>query len=605
LSVPKFKIDMKDYLRLFRFVKPYWALFSAAVFCMAVSALFDGVSLAMMVPLADKVMTNKQIILPGAVPGFLAQFIAFLNNMPQQTLLNYLAVSIIILFFLKEVFTFLQSYLMSDLGQRVIRDIRSILYAKFHSLSLDYFTHKRGGEMISRITNDVRLVENAVSYGSTDLVYQSLQVIIFAVMAFFIYAKLALVILVICPLISLPIIKVGRVLRKLSRRGQEKMADINSLLYETIIGARIVKAFNMEEYEKKRFAGVNQDYFRISMKSIKRTLILSPATEFLGCLAGVFVFFWGGKEVIAGKLSFGILGLFLASLLSLIRPFKKLSAVNSLNQQAVAAGVRIYEVLDAVPSVVDRPGAEEMKGLNESIEFRDVHFRYEKASVIKGVSFKVSKGEIVAIVGPSGAGKTTLLDLLPRFYDPQEGTILIDGRDIREFSVASLRENIGIVSQETILFNDTIKANIAYGRPEASLEQVMVAAAQACAHDFIMRFPKGYDTVIGDRGMMISGGERQRLAIARALLKNPPILILDEATSQLDAESERLVQQAIDRLISGRTVLVIAHRLSTVRNANRIIALDDGRIAESGRHEELVKNNGLYSKLCRMQELRD
>jgi len=596
---------MKDYLRLFRFVKPYWALFSAAVFCMAVSALFDGVSLAMMVPLADKVMTNKQIILPGAVPGFLAQFIAFLNNMPQQTLLNYLAVSIIILFFLKEVFTFLQSYLMSDLGQRVIRDIRSILYAKFHSLSLDYFTHKRGGEMISRITNDVRLVENAVSYGSTDLVYQSLQVIIFAVMAFFIYAKLALVILVICPLISFPIIKVGRALRKLSRRGQEKMADINSLLYETIIGARIVKAFNMEEYEKKRFAGVNQDYFRISMKSIKRTLILSPATEFLGCLAGVFVFFWGGKEVIAGKLSFGILGLFLASLLSLIRPFKKLSAVNSLNQQAVAAGVRIYEVLDAVPSVVDRPGAEEMKGLNESIEFRDVHFRYEKAGVIKGVSFKVFKGEIVAIVGPSGAGKTTLLDLLPRFYDPQEGAIFIDGRDTREFSVASLRENIGIVSQETILFNDTIKANIAYGRPEASLEQVMAAAAQACAHDFIMRFPKGYDTVIGDRGMMISGGERQRLAIARALLKNPPILILDEATSQLDAESERLVQQAIDRLISGRTVLVIAHRLSTVRNANRIIALEDGRIAESGRHEELVKNNGLYSKLCRMQELRD
>ena len=586
-------------------MKPYWALFSAAVFCMAVSALFDGVSLAMMVPLADKVMTNKQIILPGAVPGFLAQFIAFLNNMPQQTLLNYLAVSIIILFFLKEVFTFLQSYLMSDLGQRVIRDIRSILYAKFHSLSLDYFTHKRGGEMISRITNDVRLVENAVSYGSTDLVYQSLQVIIFAVMAFFIYAKLALVILVICPLISFPIIKVGRALRKLSRRGQEKMADINSLLYETIIGARIVKAFNMEEYEKKRFAGVNQDYFRISMKSIKRTLILSPATEFLGCLAGVFVFFWGGKEVIAGKLSFGILGLFLASLLSLIRPFKKLSAVNSLNQQAVAAGVRIYEVLDAVPSVVDRPGAEEMKGLNESIEFRDVHFRYEKAGVIKGVSFKVFKGEIVAIVGPSGAGKTTLLDLLPRFYDPQEGAIFIDGRDTREFSVASLRENIGIVSQETILFNDTIKANIAYGRPEASLEQVMAAAAQACAHDFIMRFPKGYDTVIGDRGMMISGGERQRLAIARALLKNPPILILDEATSQLDAESERLVQQAIDRLISGRTVLVIAHRLSTVRNANRIIALEDGRIAESGRHEELVKNNGLYSKLCRMQELRD
>jgi subfamily B ATP-binding cassette protein MsbA len=595
--------NMRDYLRLFRFVKPYWALFAAAVFCMAISALFDGVSLAMMVPLADKVMTNKQIILPGKVPGFLADFVVMLNGMPQQTLLNYLAVFIIVLFFLKEVFTFLQSYLMSDLGQRVIRDIRSLLYSKFHSLSLDYFTHKRGGEMISRITNDVRLVENAVSYGSTDLVYQSLQVVIFAVMAFFIYAKLALIILVICPLISFPIIKVGRVLRKLSRRGQEKMADINSLLYETIIGARIVKAFNMEEYEKKRFAAANQDYFRISMKSIKRTLILSPATEFLGCLAGVFVFFWGGREVIAGKLSFGILGLFLASLLSLIRPFKKLSAVNSLNQQAVAAGIRIYEVLDAVPSIAEKPGAVEMRGLAQGIEFNGVHFAYDKKKVINNVSFKVSKGEVVAVVGPSGAGKTTLLDLLPRFYDPQQGSILIDGRDTRDFSIVSLRSNIGIVSQETILFNDTIKANISYGQPQASFEQVIAAATQACAHDFIMRFPKGYDTVIGDRGMMISGGERQRLAIARALLKNPPILILDEATSQLDAESERLVQQAIDRLISGRTVLLIAHRLSTVRHADRIIALENGRIVEIGTHEELIKNTGLYNRLCRMQEL--
>lgn len=594
---------MRDYLRLLRFVKPYLNIFSLAAVCMVFSAIFDSVSLAMIVPLADKVLTNKKIIVPAKLPAFLADFLDKLNNMAPLVLLNYMAVAVIILFFLKGLFSFLQSYFMSDIGQRVVRDIRLRLYAKFQMLSLDYFTRKRGGEMISRITNDVKLVENAVSYGSTDLVYQSTQVIIFAFLIFFIYARLALIAILFLPLISLPIIQVGKVLRKLSHRAQEKMADINSLLYETIIGARIVKAFNMEEHEIEKFKDVNRDYYKVSMKSIKRILILNPVTEFMGCVAGVAVFLWAGKEVISGKLSFGVFGLFLGSLLSLIRPFKKLSQVNSLNQQAVAASIRIHEVLDTATTIIDKPHAPELPLFKHNISFEDVWFSHGNHDVLKGVNLEVKKGQILAVVGSSGTGKTTLVDLIPRFYDPKKGRILIDGTDIREASLKSLRQQIGIVTQETILFNDTIMANIAYGRTQASPEEVWQAATQAYAHDFIKRLPLGYGTVIGDRGMKLSGGERQRIAIARALLKNPPILILDEATSQLDLESERIVQEALNRLIHGRTVFVVAHRLSTVKNAHQIVVLDKGVIIEKGAHRELLEKDGFYKRLYQMQEI--
>lgn len=594
---------MRDYLKLLRFVGPYKGLFLIAILCMGFSAIFDGISLAMMVPLADKVLTNKKIIIPTKLPDFLAGFIDTINNIPPEVLLNYMAAVVLLLFLLKGIFGFFQSYLMSDIGQRVVRDIKGQLYAKIQSLSLNYFTHKRGGELMSRITNDVKIVENAVSYGSTDLVYQSLQIAVFAIVIFFIYFKMAFISFVILPLISLPIIKVGKALRKLSKRSQEKIADTNSLLYETIMGARIVKAFNMEEYEVDKFNKVNTDYYKLSMKTIKRTLLLNPSTEFLGVVAGVLVFFWGGREVIAGRLSFGVFGLFLGSLLSLIRPFKKLSQVNALNQQAMAASERIHEVLETPISVKEAPNPKILREFKQGIRFEHVCFSYANAQILKDVSLDVEYGQMLAIVGPSGSGKSTLVDLIPRFYDPQSGSVFIDAVDVRQFSFKSLRQQIGIVNQETMLFNDTIRANIAYGRPGASLVQIEEAAKKAHAHDFILNCPQGYDTVIGDRGVMISGGERQRIAIARALLKDAPILILDEATSQLDSTSERIVQEALDLLISGRTVFVIAHRLSTVRNANKIVVLDKGRIVEQGTHNQLLANNGLYKRLYEAQEL--
>jgi subfamily B ATP-binding cassette protein MsbA len=570
---------------------------------MGFSAIFDGVSLAMMVPLADKVLTNKKIIIPAKLPDFLANFVDQINNTSPEVLLAYMVVTVLVLFFLKGVFGFFQSYLMSDIGQSVVRDIKSKLYAKIQSLSLNYFTHKRGGELMSRINNDVRLVENAVSYGSTDLIYQSLQVVIFSVVIFFIYFKLALVSFIFVPLISLPIIKVGKVLRKLSKRTQENAADTNSLLYETIMGARIVKAFNMEEHEISKFNKVNSDYYRLSMKSIKRTLLLNPATEFLGCIAGVLVFFWGGREVIAGKISFGVFGLFLGSLLSLIRPLKKLSQVNALNQQAMAASERIHEVLETEPSVKEPLVPKTLTGFKQSIKFDDVWFSYADTQILKGINLEVGYGQMLAIVGPSGTGKSTLVDLIPRFYDPQKGNVFIDGVDVREFSLKSLRDQIGIVNQETMLFNDSIRANIAYGRPDASDKEIEEASRRAHAHDFISKCPQGYNTIIGDRGVKISGGERQRIAIARALLKNAPILILDEATSQLDSTSERIVQEALDSLVTGRTVFMIAHRLSTVRNANRIVVIDKGIIVEQGTHNQLLESKGLYKRLYDAQEI--
>ena len=592
---------LQDYKDLFAFTRPHIRILSIAVVSMVVSTIFDGVSMGMIVPFSDKILSNSKIVVPTRLPLFIENFIAKINAMSQMDLLYSMAVFLAVLFLLKGLFTFLQSSLMSDVGQRVMRDIRGRLYEKFQSLDLEYFSRKRSGELMSRITNDVAMVENAVSYGFTDLVYQTLQIILFAIVILVIYWRLAFFALIMIPFISIPIVLVGKKLRKLSKSTQERMADINSLLYETISGVRIVRAFGAERYEVAKFGRQNQDYYKLNMKSIRRTLALGPSTEFFGAIGGILILLYIGRQVVEGVLSFGVFGLFLGSVMMLIRPFKKLSAVSAIMQKAFAASTRIYEVLEVEPKIKSEPDSWDLSGIVDSVEFRDVWFKYEDAEVLKGINLKCRRGEIVAIVGPSGAGKSTMVDLIPRFYDPQKGAILIDGRDIRTFNVASLRHYIGMVTQETILFNDSVKDNIAYGRREASYDEIVEAAKKAFAHEFIMNLPKGYDTFIGDRGVKLSGGERQRLAIARAILKNPPILILDEATSQLDTQSERLVQEALNILMEGRTVFVIAHRLSTVKHASKIVVLSEGRIVEEGPHDELLAKNGLYKKLHDIQ----
>jgi len=595
---------MQDYRRLFRFAKPYFSLLVLAGVFMGIVTLLDVFRLGAVVPVVDRIFTNKPIMFAaGKFPLFVENILNQLNNLTPLKVLYLLLIVVPVALIIRAVFEFLHSYIMADVGQKVIRDVRNLVYGKLQTLSLEYFTQKRSGELVSRITNDVRLVENAVSYALTDLVYQSFQVISFAVLAFLINWKFALISIVLLPLVAVPMVSVGKVLCKLSRKSQEKMADINSLLVETFMGVRIVRAFCMEDKEIARFKGQNQDYYKIAMKSIKRMLLLGIITELAGVAAALLIIFYGGRQVIEGRLSFGLFALFMAALLSLIRPFKKLSQVNSIIQQAIAAVKRIYEVLDVQPLIKEAANAKILPPIKESIVFRNVSFGYADRLILDNINLEVALGSNLAIVGPSGVGKTTLVDLIPRFYDPLKGEILIDGQDINYVTLQSLRHQIGIVTQETILFNDTVRANIGYGKPDATDAQIKQAAREAYADDLILHLPLGYDTVIGDRGMKLSGGEKQRIAIARALLKNPPILILDEATSQLDTESERLVQQALERLIQGRTVFVIAHRLSTVKSVSQIAVLDKGRIVERGTHQQLLDKNGLYKRLYSMQEL--
>ncbi|MBI4356197.1 MAG: ABC transporter ATP-binding protein [Candidatus Omnitrophica bacterium] len=592
---------MKTYLRLLQFIRPHLGVLLLGVGCMVLSTAFHGVSLTAIIPLADKVFTSQRIVLHTPLPGWLSHLVEVINAASPLALLTTIALFLPGLIFLKGLFEFFQSYLMNDAATRIIRDIRGQLFGKFTTLSLDFFTRQSTGALVSRIIYDVGVVQNSITEGIADGIYQLLQVALCAGLAFAINWKMALWALVLLPCIALPIARVGRMIKKLSVRTQETMGQLSTTLYEAIAGMQVVQGFGQEQAERDRFQRHNQQIYKLSMKSMKRMNVLAPLTELVGAVGGACFLWIGGRGVIAGEYSLGVFLVFLGSLLSLIHPFKRLSQLNAINQQALAAAERIFQMLDAQSKIVEPPQAAELPALREAITFDHVWFSYQDAPVLHDITLTVRRGERVAFVGQSGVGKTTLVNLLPRFYDPTRGEVRIDGTDIRGVTVRSLRAQIAIVPQEVMLFNDTVRANIAYGRPEASLEEVTAAARQANAHEFIARLPRGYDTPVGEQGALFSGGERQRLAIARALLTQAPILILDEATSQLDAAAERLVAEAVERLMEGRTVLMIAHRLSTIRHASRIVVLHQGRIAEFGDHEALLAQSGLYRKLYELQ----
>ena len=599
---------MKLYLRLLEFIKPHIRLLSLATFFMLLNSVAtNGVSVSMVIPLVDKIIGGKQIVLPTKVPDFIQNIENSINAMSTADLFKWLIWFLLVAFLLKEIFTFFQQYLMTDVSTRVLTDLRNKVYNKLLDFSLDFYTKEHAGNLVSRITYDTSIIQNSITEGLTTLVSQSFQVVVCLVMVFSVRAvykidwMLLILSMLVLPTLVYPIVRIGKKLKKISTSTQEQMGAVTTTLFETISGIRVVKAFGMEEYERNKFAKQNHGLYRLFMKSAKREQLIGPITEYIGVVCAALVLWLGGRKVVSGELSAGAFIAFLVSLMLMVRPFNQLSRVYSIIQKALAAAERIFSILDTEASIKDGPDAVALPILKDRITFNNVNFGYDSVPVLKGINFEVKKGEVIAIVGPSGCGKSTLVNLIPRFYDPTNGEVLIDGRDIKRATLDSLRGQVGIVTQETILFHDTIRANIAYGGQVASDEEIANAARIANAHDFISKLPEGYHTTVGERGHRISGGERQRIAIARAVLRNETILILDEATSQLDMESEKLVQDALEKLMKGRTVFVIAHRLSTVKFATKIIVLDKGRIIETGTHEELLRKNVLYKRLYELQ----
>jgi ATP-binding cassette, subfamily B, bacterial MsbA len=580
---------VSPFARLLEYARPYRGRFAAAVTAMLFYAAASAGIVVLISPLMDHVLPRKIEVGPWGIPTDFRSW----------------AQAVLAIYLIKGLGAYFSTYLMTDIGQRVVRDLRNHLFRHILAQSAGFFSRRTSGQLMSRITNDVHQVQQAVSETLGDLLREGLSLVGLAGVLFYYDYKLALVVVTGAPVAVYPLVRLGQRIRRTTRRSQEEIEHLSHVTAEAFTGHRIVKAFGAEGHEAGRFRRAAERLYRTNLKVTSTVSILPPLMEFLGGLGLVALIWYGSREIASGRLTEGDFMVFVVAALMMYGPIKRLSRVNTNLQQAMAASERIFEILDTHSEVKERDGAQMLGRLRQSIDFDAVSFDYEDGSgryVLKDVTFSVAAGQVIAIVGLSGAGKTTLVNLLPRFYDVTSGAIRIDGIDVRDVTLRSLRSNIGIVTQETVLFDDSIANNIAYGSPQASVDEIQQAARAAHAHEFIAGLPEGYETRIGERGQRLSGGQRQRLAIARALLKNSPILILDEATSSLDAESERLVQEALANLMRNRTAFIIAHRLSTVRRADKIIALENGRVAEIGRHDELLaRPGGVYAKLYALQ----
>ncbi len=570
---------MDMYLRLLRYLKPYLPRLGVAIFCTMLAAAGNLYVPWIMRDVIDNVLANKD---------------AFLLNM--------IAAGIVVIFFARGVFFYGQNYLMSYVGQRVVIDIRSAMYRQLQRLSLSFYDKRKTGTIMSYVTNDVGALQSALIENVIEMVTESVILIGSVAAMVYLHWQLTLFTFATSPIVLKLVKFFGGKIRQSAHRIQESSADITSVLQETVSSARVVKSFVREEYEAERFEQQNYKNFRATMKNAQLSAILTPAIEFVAALGVTAIIWYGGREVIKGSLTAGSLIAFLVYAVNLSNPLKRLSRVYANIQRALAAAQRVFDILDLAPDVKEKSGAAVLPPISGKVVFDHVSFAYNHGeAVLKDLSLTAEPGQMIAIVGPSGAGKSTIANLLPRFYDVTGGAVSIDGLDIRDVTLASLREQIGIVPQETMLFNGTVYDNILYGRLDATPNEVQAAAQAANAHSFIENLPNGYQTQIGDRGANLSGGQRQRIAIARAILKNPRILILDEATSALDTESEKIVQEALDRLMQGRTSFVIAHRLSTIQAADCILVLEQGELVEQGTHEALLAKGGLYAQLYHLQ----